>query len=213
MNDDESDKVKPSNPSESDPTKTSQEAPEQTENEEGDSEDNNEPEVVLSRFELLKEKVQSTEFLVKATGVFVLLFFVFIVYQACTPRKGNILYGMCYSFLEIQLPFPETISISELELYRRGVRMYFTHWDAFGQERLELVECTFKQDPNEGVQLEDVFFNYIKETTLQERAPGKGRFYQVKREHIDLFNRSRSPAAILEDIDLSIEEDTIIRAF
>ena len=161
----------------------------------------------------LKETLGSTKAIVIGASGFALLFMVFIIVQSCTPKKGNILYGMCRSFLELQLPFPETITPKEVELYRKAVRINYTHLDGFGEYRLEMIECAFEQDPQRGVQLDNVLFNYVKPVTSKERIAGKGRLYKVKQEAIDLFNQSKSPAAILEDIDLSIPDETILRAF
>ncbi|MEM7618516.1 MAG: hypothetical protein AAF244_03930 [Pseudomonadota bacterium] len=161
----------------------------------------------------LKEKLLSTKSIVIGVSGFIVISIVLMIFSAMQPVKGNILYGMCSKFLEIQVPFPETIEQKEVELYRKAVRIMYTHTDGFGEYRLEMMECAFEQHPERGVQLADVLFNYVKPTTEKERIPGKGRLYRVKQEHIDLFNRSRSPAAILQDIDLSIPPGVLVRAF
>lgn len=180
--------------------------------------ENEEEEVVeeteqLSRFEKIKKILLSTKTLIYSSISFALLFVIVIIFQSCTPRQGNILYGMCLSFLELQLPFPETIEPKEIEFYRAGTRIYYTHLDGFGEYRLETIECTFRQDPDKGVQLENAYFNYVKPSTYKKRIQGKGRQYAVRDDVIQLFNDSRSPAAILEAIDLSIPDDTVIRAY
>ena len=155
----------------------------------------------------------STKGIAIGVGGFIVISLILMIISGATPAKGNILYGMCSKFLELQLPFPETIEQKEIELYRKAVRINYTHLDGFGEYRLEMIECAFTQDPEQGVQMKDAFFNYVKPITEKERVEGKGRFYRVKQEDIDLFNRSKSPAAILSDIDLSIPEGAIIRAF
>lgn len=157
----------------------------------------------------IKKKATGTQGIVWGTSVFGLIFLVVIIVQTCTPRQGNILYGMCREFLTLQLPFPHTMQQNTLAFYPSGVRIYYTHIDGFGEYQLEMVECAFYQDPTNGVQIENVFFNYVKDVTEKERAPGKGRLYAVKKEVIDLFNKSRSPAAMVksEDMDLSIPDD------
>jgi len=178
-----------------------------------DEKDVAEEEIELSRFQKIKENIFSTKTLIKAISVFVLLFIVMIIYQSCAPKKGNILYGICSAFLEMQLPFPETIKLKEIEFYRKGLRMHYTHLDGFGEYLLESIECSFEQDPQKGVQLESVFFNYVKESTHKERIQGKGRLYAVKQEEIDLFNNSLSPAAVLLDNELIIPKGTITRYY
>jgi len=132
----------------------------------------------------LKEKLGSTKTIVQGTIGVVVILIILMIFQSCAPRKANILYGMCRSFLELQVPFPETIEQKEIELYRTAVRMNYTHLDGFGEYRLEMIECSFEQHPQNGVQLNTVFFNYVKPSTSKERTAGKGRLYAVEQEHI-----------------------------
>ena len=143
-----------------------------------------------------KKKLLGTEGIIAGCVIFGLIFLVVIIVQSCTPRKGGVIYGMCGAFLEQQVTFPETISHTSVEQYPRAVRIYFTHIDGFGQYQFEMVECAFIQDAQKGIQLERAFFNYIKSITETERVAGKGRLYEVKQEHIELFNRSGSPETI-----------------
>lgn len=146
---------------------------------------------------LIKKNFTGTQGIVLGTVIFSFLFLTVIIVQSCTPRKGTILYGMCGSFLEQQVIFPETIQHSTVEQYRKAVRIYFTHIDGFGEYQLEFIECSFFQDPAQGVQMESVYFDSVKDVTQKERAPGKGRLYKVEQKYIDLFNRSQSPKAIV----------------
>lgn len=147
----------------------------------------------------LKEKLLSTRGLVTGTVVVILLLSIVFIVESCAPRKGSIIYGICSSFLEQQVTFPQSLNYTSVEQYPKAVRIYFTYTDAFGQYQFEFAECTFRQDPQQGVQLERVFFNYAKEITESQRMIGKGRLYQVRQEVIDLFNRSQSSRAILEN--------------
>jgi len=155
----------------------------------------------------IKRRATGTEGIVYGAILFTLLFVVVIIVQSCTPRKGDILYAMCNEFLTLHIPFPTTLQKTEVEFYRRARRIYYTHIDAYGTFQMEMIECSFYQDPDKGVQLDRVFFNYIKDITETTRSPGKGRLYEVKKEFIDLFNISRSPAAIVNsDPDLIIPD-------
>ena len=159
----------------------------------------------------IKEKATGTNGIITGAVIFSLLFIVLLIVQSCTPRKGNILYGMCGEFLTLQVPFPLTITQREIEMYSNGVRIYFTHVDAFGGYQLEMTECIFRQDPQAGVQLDRVYFNYMKDITYRERVPGKGRLYQVQQKHIDAFNKSKGPAAILlNEPNLEIPEGAAV---
>lgn len=159
----------------------------------------------------IKKRATGTEGIVYGAVLFSSVFVILIIVQSCTPRTGNILYGMCSQFLQLQLQFPETIKQKDIELYPRAARIYYTHIDGFGEYQLESIECAFYQDEVKGVQLESVFFSNVKEVTSKVRAQGKGRIYPVEKEYIDKFNESRSPAAIMgAEPDLTIPEDATL---
>ena len=156
----------------------------------------------------LKEKLLSTQAIVGGAVVFIFIFIVVLIVNSCTPAKGNILYGLCGTFLEQQVQFPHTLKHTSVEQYPKAVRIYFTYIDSFGQYQFEMMECTFVQHPQKGVQLDRVFFNYVKEVTEKERVGGKGRLYEVKQEHIDLFNNSKAPLSILShEPDLTLPQN------
>lgn len=164
-----------------------------------------------NKFPEIKKKAFGTEGIIIGITIVVLLFLTVIIVQSCTPRRGGIIYGMCREFLQLQLPFPDTIKHTEIEIYRKAVRIYFTHTDGFGEYQLEMTECSFMQDPQQGVQLESVFFDYVKDVTQKERAPGRGKLYAVEQKHIDLFNKSRSPEAMLSgNPDFIIPDDALL---
>ena len=166
----------------------------------------------LSKIEQLKKKLFGTQGIIAASVLFGTLFLVVVIVQSCTPRKGTILYGMCGTFLAQQMTIPETLKHTSVEQYPKAVRIYFTHIDAFGQYQFEMTECVFKQDPQKGIQVDRIFFNYIKEITKKERVPGKGRLYEVEDEYVELFNRSLSPQIVIDqDTDLTLPSRNGIR--
>lgn len=155
----------------------------------------------------LKKTLLSTKSIVTLVTILVIVFLGVFIFQSCVPKKGSLLYGLCGSFLEQQVTFPQTIRHTSVEQYPKALRIYYTHIDAFGQYQFEMTECTFKQDPQAGVQLDRVFFNYVKDITSKERVRGKGRLYEVKRDVINLFNRSQSARSIMsQDPDLTLPQ-------
>jgi hypothetical protein len=159
-----------------------------------------------------KKRLFGTEGLIGGVVVFILLFVVVMIFQSCTPKKGSILYGLCGTFLEQQVPFPMTLKHTSVEQYSKAIRIYFTHIDGFGGYQFEMTECTFRQDSKQGVQIDRVFFNYVKDVTDKERMAGKGRLYEVRQDVIDLFNKSQSPLSILShDPDLTLPQDGMYR--
>lgn len=163
-------------------------------------------------FSNLKEKLTSTKALISGTVGVVLVLLVVMIVQSCTPRKGSIIYGLCGTFLEQQITFPQTLNYTSVEQYPVAVRIYYTYTDTFGQYQFNRIECTFRQDSEKGVQLERVFFDAVNAITETERVKGKGRLYEVKREYIDLFNKSQSAVSILsQNPDLTLPQNGAFR--
>lgn len=159
-------------------------------------------------FNKIKKQAFETQNIISGSIVLVLVFVIVMIVQSCTPQKGSLLYGICSGFLEQQVTFPKTLKHTSVEQYPKALRIYFTHIDAFGQYQFEMTECTFKQDPQKGVQLERVFFNQTKEITGSERVDGKGRLYEVTPEAIELFNRSKSANSIMsQNPDLTLPQN------
>jgi len=165
------------------------------------------PAYAQQQFPAVKKYATSTQGIISGAVSVIIIMAIVMVIQSCTPRKGTILYGVCKSFLEMQVTFPETIEYDFVEQYRKAVRIYFTHNDSFGEYRVEFIECSFTQHPEKGIQLEKVVFNNIKESTEKNRVPNRGKLYAVKQEIIDLFNQSESSEAILlNNPDLTLPE-------
>jgi hypothetical protein len=82
-----------------------------------------------------------------------------ILYYGMQPIIGTPRYGVCRTFIELQLPYPETLQINTAEESALAVRIYFSHIDAFGSSRLNMIECEYKTDPRLGLILAAVHIN------------------------------------------------------
>ncbi len=73
--------------------------------------------------------------------------FGWLLYYLFAPFQGGISYGICKTYLELNIPYPQTLLLSEVVITRGGsVRIWFTHIDAFGSYRLDSFQCTFAVD-------------------------------------------------------------------
>jgi hypothetical protein len=70
-----------------------------------------------------------------------------LVYMAMQPSKGSMAYGICKTFIELNVRFPTTLRLSTVEELGSSVRIWFTSSDTFGSYRLELIQCHYKADP------------------------------------------------------------------
>ncbi len=98
---------------------------------------------------------------VAAAGVtiFLLLITLLIMFACGNPKQGTILYGICGTFLEQNVPYPEAIFKKRVEQYPRGVRIYYNQIDPFGQHRLDMIECAFVKNEQGQIILETVLHN------------------------------------------------------
>lgn len=84
----------------------------------------------------------------------VLGFFALIIFYGMQPLQGSIRYGICRTFIELQLPYPHTLQVNALEESHMTVRVYYSHIDSFGSSKLNMMECEFRNDPKRGLVLD-----------------------------------------------------------
>lgn len=103
-------------------------------------------------------------------------FVALLVFWGAQPIRGTLQYGVCKTFVELRLRYPQTFRLSLLTNFDQSLRLYFTYVDAYGEKKMDLVECTFRPDPQSdtGFSLDSIAYN---------------RKY-IPQEEIDLFNQS-----------------------
>lgn len=116
------------------------------------------------------------------------LFFAYAIYWLFfIPFKGGMTYGICKTFLELNLPFPSTMGIARVEDFGMSVRIWYTHIDAFGEYRMEPIQCFFRQDPERGPVIDKI--------TIRRR--------EIEKSIVETFN-SVLPAIAANPPDLTI---------
>ncbi len=99
-----------------------------------------------------KKKLQRKKLTIR---IIILIFVSLIsygVWWAIKPFKASEEYGICRSLLELFVPYPHTIYVSELKLLRDGnLKLWYTHTDAFGEYRLESFQCKLLKNPKTGL--------------------------------------------------------------
>ena len=75
---------------------------------------------------------------------------ILLIMFSCGPREGTMMYGICRSFLELQVAYPESIQHRMVEQYPKAVRIYYTQRDPYGGYTQQMIECAYKQDPQRG---------------------------------------------------------------
>lgn len=98
--------------------------------------------------------------LLAAGATIFLLLIILVSFFACgNPKQGTILYGICSTFLEQHVTYPEVIQRDRVEQYPRGVRIYYSQIDSFGQHREDMIECAFQKNEQGQIFLESVLMN------------------------------------------------------
>lgn len=68
-------------------------------------------------------------------------------------KPGPQTYGLCSVWLEMNTPYPHTLTYTGLEGSATAIRIYYNHIDPFGQQKDEMVECTFAPDEKQGMKI------------------------------------------------------------
>ena len=80
----------------------------------------------------------------------------FLGYGFFRPYTAGQTYGICRTFLELNVQFPQEVRVSLIYDLGMTMRILYTQLDAFGQYRMETIECIFRPDDVTGAALERV---------------------------------------------------------
>lgn len=80
--------------------------------------------------------------------LFFLALFGYALWFLFKPFKASETYGICHTLLELTLAYPHTMYVSEIQnTPDSGLRLWYSHIDAFGEYRLEFFECVIAYVP------------------------------------------------------------------
>ncbi len=91
-----------------------------------------------------EDKKKIKQILYGGAGILVML--IALAIFSLQPKKGPMSYGICSTFLEMNTPYPNTLQYTDLEGSRTALRIYFSSIDPFGEQKQEMIECTFGPD-------------------------------------------------------------------
>ena len=72
----------------------------------------------------------------------------FAVHWLFKPFESDIRFGFCRVFLELYVQYPDMLVLSHVEEKRDFVRIWYVQYDAFGQERMQNMQCHHAFDEN-----------------------------------------------------------------
>ncbi len=95
-----------------------------------------------------KKKKQQKKNIKKIAILSVIALISYVIWLGFKPYKASEEYGICRSLLELFVPYPHTIYVSELKHTRDGsLKLWYTHTDAFGEYRMEDFICKLVRNP------------------------------------------------------------------
>lgn len=104
-----------------------------------------------------------------------ILFFGYVVYLLFVPYKGGMNFGVCRVFLERYITYPPTLKLNSFEEFSDSIRIWHMHVDAFGQDRMEPIQCWFRTDEQTGLLVLD-------KVTIKRR--------EIPQDYVEEFNKS-----------------------
>ena len=134
------------------------------------------------------------------------LFFAYVAWFLFKPFKASADYGICHTMLELQVPYPHTLYVSEVKTKRTGaMELWYTHIDAFGEYRMEPFICNIQHDAsnNDWPVITELRINKISISPERLASLNNAMVYFVTNPRV--FNY---PAALPDSLaDLQIETD------
>ena len=93
----------------------------------------------------------------------VILLVAYVIWWGTKPIVGTMHVGICRTYVELTLRYPETLRLSAAEVFERSQRLYYTYIDAYGQNRSSTIDCRFLNSIASG--------DYTLETVTIDRRP------------------------------------------
>ena len=78
------------------------------------------------------------------------------IYLLFIPYKGDLTFGVCKEYLELNTRYPTTLRLSSVEQFETSVRIWYSVTDGFGDYRLEPIQCYFRPDKKTGLAIDHI---------------------------------------------------------
>lgn len=103
-----------------------------------------------------KKKSQKRRRRIRAAQGAGFLLLCYIFYLLFIPFTGGMNFGACKVFLELYVRYPQSLNLSTVEDFGESYRIWFTETDAFGQYRLQQIQCFYRPDETTGFAIDRV---------------------------------------------------------
>lgn len=172
---------------------------EDLENAEGQGEDRQDVAEALEQSKLAEaQRIRKKKTIFRSSGLAVFALFSYWVYTLFIPYQGVQPFGICRTFLELNVQYPDTLKLRETETFNSRIRIWFSHIDGYGQYKLQQIECMYKADDN---------LPYVLDSVLISNKlvnPERRELFEVDIDKVRLFNKSVMPWIINYEMDLTL---------
>ncbi len=83
----------------------------------------------------------------------------FLFWLLSRPYTGGPAFGVCRTFLELYVEYPQELRLSKVEDYGQEMRLWYTKIDPYGESNLDYMQCFFRNDSKTGFALDKVMVN------------------------------------------------------
>lgn len=90
-----------------------------------------------------------------------LFLIIILVWFGMQPLQGNADYGICRTYAELKANNPDTMRIISYENYGRAWKIFYTFTGQYGEQRSNIIDCTFANDANGQIIVRDIKINRI----------------------------------------------------
>lgn len=108
------------------------------------------PEQTLAEKIRAEKKVRQKKLVKRSIIACIVFIFGYGIWILFKPFKASAEYGMCRTYIELSIPYPHTLYVNKITEIGGGLKIWYTHTDAFGEFRMEPMQCTIGRNPETG---------------------------------------------------------------
>jgi hypothetical protein len=99
----------------------------------------------------------------------VIAFGIYIYKDMNRPALGSPLFGLCKSFIDLDIRYSETLNVTQVVNGRDYVEVYASFVNAHGVRPTRVYRCNFEQTP-QGIRIRDIVIDFqkIKDERVEE---------------------------------------------
>ena len=82
-----------------------------------------------------------------------------VIWWGMQPLTADIKFGVCRTFAELQLKYPDSINVTAIQQYDNNFEIYFLYDDPYGPSKSKAIDCKISETPEGSIVIEEVHIN------------------------------------------------------